>query len=35
VGIIYIVLIVLGFVGGIIAAIAIPSVISYQAHGMH
>jgi uncharacterized membrane protein YhaH (DUF805 family) len=35
VGIIYIVLIVLGFVGGIIAAIAIPGVISYQAHGMH
>ena len=35
VGIIYIVLIVLGFVGGIIAAIAIPSLVDYQAHGMH
>ncbi|WP_295449325.1 DUF805 domain-containing protein [uncultured Thiodictyon sp.] len=35
VAIIYIVLIVLGLVGGIIAAIAIPSVISYQTSGMH
>ncbi len=35
VGIIYIVLIVLGFVGGIIAAITMPALVDYQAHGMH
>ena len=34
-GIIYIVLIVLGLVGGIIAAIAFPALVDYQTQGMH